>query len=204
MFRLNSFLLIGALAPLLAMQGAPPRVSDGPTYTADSQLKFPEKYHEWVFLTSGLDMSYDPKPTPMGMGMFNNVFVNPEAYRAFLATGHWPEGTELVLENRGAEGAKSINKLGRTQSQELMGFEVHVLDSGHLDPARKADGWAFYGFDNMVSAKPIDRPASCYTCHEQHGAVDTTFVQFYPTLQKAAEAHHTFSPAYLKETAAKP
>jgi hypothetical protein len=77
------------------------------------------------------------------------------------------------------------------------------LDSSHLDPAHKADGWAFYGFDNMVSAKIIDRPASCYTCHEQQGAVDTTFTQFYPNLQKAAETHHSFSPAYLKETAAK-
>ena len=27
----------------------------------------------------------------------------------------------------------------------------------------------------------------CYSCHEQHGAVDTTFVQFYPTLIDAAK-----------------
>ena len=195
--------MAGALLPLLGLQGAPARVTDGPTYTADGQLKFPEKYREWVFLASGLDMSYDPKPTPMGMGMFNNVFVNPEAYKAFQTTGHWPEGTELVLENRGAEGAKSINKAGRTQSAELMGFEVHVLDSAHQDPAAGGDGWAFYGFDNPVSAKAIARPASCYTCHEQHGAVDTTFLQFYPTLVDAAEKHKTLSAAYLKDLAAK-
>ena len=195
--------MAGALFPLLGMQGAPVRATDGPTYTADGQLKFPEKYREWVFLASGLDMSYDPKPTPMGAGMFNNVFVNPEAYKAFQATGHWPEGTELVLENRGAEAAKSINKAGRTQSAEIMGFEVHVLDSAHQEPKTKGDGWAFYGFDNPVSAKAIARPASCYTCHEEHGAVDTTFVQFYPTLLDAAEKHKTLSAAYLKESAAK-
>jgi hypothetical protein len=192
-----------ALVPLLGMHGAPVRVSDGPTYTADGQLKFPDKYREWVFLASGLDMSYDPKPTPMGAGMFNNVFVNPEAYKVYQATGHWPEGTELVLENRGAEAAKSINKLGRTQSAELMGLEVHVLDSEHLDPKPKGDGWAFYGFDQPVSAKAIERPASCYTCHEQHGAVDTTFVQFYPTLMDAAQKHKTLSEGYLKELTAK-
>jgi hypothetical protein len=195
--------MVGALFPLLGMQGAPVEVKDGPTYTADGQLKFPKKYREWVFLASGLDMSYDPKPTPMGAGMFNNVFVNPEAYKAFQATGHWPQGTELVLENRGAEAAKSINKAGRTQSAEIMGFEVHVLDSAHQDPKTKGDGWAFYGFDNPVSAKAIARPASCYTCHEEHGAVDTTFVQFYPTLLDAAEKHKTLSAAYLKESAAK-
>jgi hypothetical protein len=195
--------MVGALFPLLGMQGAPVRVKDGPTYTADGQLKFPKKYREWVFLASGLDMSYDPKPTPMGAGMFNNVFVNPEAYKAYQATGHWPQGTELVLENRGAEAAKSINKAGRTQSAEIMGFEVHVLDSAHQDPKTKGDCWAFYGFDNPVSAKAIPRPASCYTCHEEHGAVDTTFVQFYPTLLDAAEKHKTLSAAYLKESAAK-
>ena len=201
--RLNAWWMAGALLPLLGMQRAPVRVADGPTYTADGQLKFPEKYREWVFLGSGLDMSYDPKPTPMGAGVFNNVFVNPEAYKAYQATGHWPEGSELVLENRGAEAAKSINKAGRTQSAELMGFEVHVLDSAHQDPKTKGDGWAFYGFDNPVSAKAIPRPASCYTCHEEHGAVDTTFVQFYPTLRDAAEKHKTLSAAYLKESAVK-
>ena len=203
MLRSNAWWMVGALLPLLGMQGTPLRVADGPTYTADGQLKFPEKYREWVFLASGLDMSYDLKPMPMGAGIFNNVFVNPEAYKVFQATGHWPEGTELVLENRGAEAAKSINQAGRTQSAELMGFEVHVLDSAHIDPKAKGDGWTFYGFDNPLSAKAIPRPASCYTCHEAHGAVDTTFVQFYPTLMDAAQKHKTLSAAYLKELATK-
>jgi hypothetical protein len=197
----------GLLALVPGQDGsAKVRVGDGPTYTADGQLRLPGQYREWVFLASGLDMSYDPKPTPMGAGMFNNVFVNPAAYKAYQATGHWPEGTELVLENRGAEAARSINKAGRTQSAELMGLEVHVLDSGHVEAkagAAKGDGWAFYSFDNPVSAKEIARPASCYTCHEQHAAVDTTFVQFYPTLEDAARKHKSFSAAYLKELAAK-
>jgi hypothetical protein len=189
--------LSGAVLLGLVQDAAKPRVTDGPSYTADEQLRFPVKYREWVFLSSGLDMSYDPKPSPMGEGMFNNVFVNPEAYRVFQQSGHWPEGTEMVLENRGAESAKSINKAGRTQSAELMGMEVHVLDSAHA----QGDGWAFYGFDNLVSAKQIARPASCYSCHEQHGAVDTTFVQFYPTLMETAVKKKTVSAAYLKEIA---
>jgi len=52
-----------------------------------------------------------------------------------------------------------------------------------------------------VSAKRIERPASCYTCHEQHAAVDTTFVQFYPTLLETAEKKHTLSAGYLKDLA---
>jgi hypothetical protein len=194
-----SGLLLFSLAALLAP--SVPRVADGPAYTPDGQLRYPEKYREWVFLTSGIDMSYNPKPMQMGAGLFDNVFVNPEAYRVYQATGHWPQGTVLVLENRGAETGKSINEAGKTQAREVMGTEVHVLDAAHAAPGiadHPGGGWAFYDFENKVSAKAIPRTADCYTCHEKHAAVDTTFVQFYPTLQEAAEEHGTFSSEYLR------
>ena len=83
-------------------QSAPlPRSS--PDYTSDGQLKFPENYREWVYLTSGFDMSYNPAAMTDGHHMFDNVFVNPEAYKAFLETGTWPDKTMLVLEVRAAE-----------------------------------------------------------------------------------------------------
>ncbi|HMH12340.1 MAG TPA: cytochrome P460 family protein [Edaphobacter sp.] len=63
-------------------------------------------------------------------------------------------------------------------------------------------GWGFYAFDNAVSGKLIKRPADCYSCHEEHAAVDTTFVQFYPTLLGLAKTKGTLSATYLKETAA--
>jgi len=44
--------------------------------------------------------------------------------------------------------------------------------------------------------------APCYTCHVAHGAVDTTFVQFYPTLMPIAQRKKTLSEAYVKEEAA--
>ena len=43
----------------------------------------------------------------------------------------------------------------------------------------------------------------CYSCHEKHGAVDTTFVQFYPTLIKLAEQKDTLSANYKSEEAKK-
>lgn len=175
----------------LAAPAADP--GDGPAYTTDGELKLPEKYREWVFLTSGIDMSYSATADP-SHPMFDNVFVNPSAYRAFLKTGTWPDKTVLVLEVRGAEGAASINKRGHTQSAEVMQMEVHVKDSSR-------NGWTFYGFDNPVSGKPFPRTASCYTCHEQHGIVDTTFVQFYPTLLGIAKEKKTINPELLKELA---
>jgi hypothetical protein len=167
--------------------------NDGPNYTADGELKLPETYREWIFLTSGVDMSYSPSAAMSGHSMFDNVFVNPAAYRSFLKTGTWPDKTTLVLEIRGAEGPSSINKRGHSQSPETMGMEVHVKD------ARLEGGWGFYEFTGSESAKLIKRPAGCYQCHENHAAVDTSFVQFYPTLLGLAKAKGTLNAAYLKE-----
>lgn len=172
--------------------------SDGPNYTADGQLKMPERYREWIFLTSGIDMSYSPNAAMAGHSMFDNVFVNPAAYRVFQQTGTWPDKTTLVLETRGAEGPASINKRGHSQSQQIMGMEVHVKD------ARLKNGWGFYEFKGPGSAKLIERPSSCYQCHESHGAVDTTFVQFYPTLLGLAKTKGTLSLTYLKELSTAP
>jgi hypothetical protein len=186
-----STMLFGVVAP------QPAGVSDGPVFTADKQLQFPEKYREWVYLTSGLDMNYNAKPDDSGMSMFGNVFVNPSSYREFLKTGTWPDGTAIVLENRtavhGGEKQASLNKHGLSQTEETMGVEVHVKD------ASQPGGWGFYAFDQAKTAKIIPPAASCYSCHAQHAAVDTTFVQFYPTLMPVAKTKGTLSKTYLSE-----
>ena len=193
---LMSFVVAG-VQPAAAPKGvAAKAAADGPQYTADGQMKFPADYREWVFLSSGVDMSYSPA-TASAQPVFDNVFVNPSAYRAFLKTGTWPEGTMMMLEIRGSEGNHSINKRGQTESAEVRGMEVHVKDSARV----KGDGWGFYGFHDTVSGKLIERPAACYTCHEAHAAVDTTFVQFYPTLLPVAKEKGTLSKEYLKDEA---
>jgi len=168
--------------------------SPKPEYTADAQLKLPEHYREWVYLTTGFDMSYNPAGMEMGHHMFDNVFVNPEAYKAFVVTGTWPDKTMLVLEGRRATGKGSINQKGNYQSGETMGIEVHIKDE-----ARFPGKWAFFGFGDAKTAKMIPTTAACYSCHESHAAVDTTFVQFYPTLLPIAKSKNTLAPAYLKE-----
>lgn len=195
-FKAKTLLLLAAVLLCGAAFGqysAPP--STKPEYTSDAQLKFPERYREWVYLTSGFDMSYSPA-MEMGHHMFDNVFVNPEAYKAFVETGTWPDKTMMVLEVRGAQGKGSINKSGNYQGTELMGMEVHVKDEGRF-PGK----WAFFGFGDGKTAKMTPTTASCYSCHAEHAAVDTTFVQFYPTLLPIAKAKGTLSAAYQKETA---
>ena len=128
--------------------------------------------------------------------MFDNVFVNPDAYKSFLQTGTWPDKTMLVLEVRVAGSKASINKSGHYQTSELMGREVHVKDESRF-PGK----WAFFGFEDMAPSKQVPKEAACYSCHEQHAAVDTTFVQFYPTLIELAKQKGTLSANYLKDEA---
>lgn len=161
------------------------------SYTADGKMNFPENYRQWVYLSSGLGMSYSAGSSDHPM--FDNVFVNPTAYKAFLATGTWPDKTVLVLELRGSEIKASIDQHGHSQSPEVMGVEVHVRDE------KLSGKWGFFEFDGHAPARMTARPAGCYTCHEAHAAVDTTFVQFYPTLIGLAKEKKTLSAAYLKE-----
>ena len=128
--------------------------------------------------------------------MFDNVFVNPESYAAFLETGTWPDKTMLVLEGRMAQGKGSINQKGNFQSTEVMGIEVHVKDE-----ARFPGKWAFFIFGDAKTSKMVPTNMECYSCHSDHAAVDTTFVQFYPTLLPIARSKGTLSGAYQKESA---
>ena len=205
--KILSFVVLSFALPLAIGQESKP-VSSVPTgrdaavepaYDSAGRLQLPFKYREWIYLTSGLDMSYTPKPEMEMQSMFDNVFVNPAAYRAFVQTGTWPDKTLLVLENRAAKSRASINQRGNFQDTEIMGFEVHVRDE-----ARTPGGWAFYEFDNEKPAEQIPVAAPCYSCHQQHAAVATTFVQFYPTLLPIAKEKKTLSAEYLKESANDP
>jgi hypothetical protein len=93
-----------------ATHGATISTQAGPAFESDGKLRFPTDYREWIFLSSGLDMSYSERSGAADHSMFDNVFAEPTAYREFVRTGKWPDGTLLLLEVRGATGKGSINQ----------------------------------------------------------------------------------------------
>ncbi|HTM16261.1 MAG TPA: cytochrome P460 family protein [Terracidiphilus sp.] len=172
--------------------------SDEPSFAWNGDMLPPLTYREWIYLSTGIDMSYSPNAMQMDHSTFDNVFVNPAAYRSFLATGTWPDKTVMVLEVRSAKKKGSINQRGQFQDTAVNGVEVHVKDEKRF-PGK----WAFFEFDSMQkNGTLIPEKAPCYTCHVAHGAVDTTFVQFYPTLLPLAKEKNTLSASYLKEEGA--
>jgi hypothetical protein len=170
------FLLLGASIALAA-----------PKYTAAGELVAPIDYREWVFLTSGVNMNYSDAAMNMDHEMVDNVFVDPASWQTFKKTGRWPEGTMFVKEARVGTSKGSINKTGIFQTEERFDLEVHVRDS-----KRFKTGWGFFVNVADKPAKVLPTNASCYSCHTAHGAVQTTFVQFYPTAKPIAVKAGTF------------
>jgi hypothetical protein len=178
---------------IAAAQPVPAGGSGVPHYDAKGNLLYPADYREWVFLSSGFDMAYKGETGPApGSHLFLNVFVPQAAYRAFLKMGTWPDKTMLMMEHRVGKTNVSINIQGAVQTQDLEDMAVHVKDAARFKDMK---GWAFFNFnpgDKTGSKFPLS--AGCNECHEKNGAVDTTFVQFYPTLIPVAIARGTFKP----------
>jgi hypothetical protein len=170
-----------ALAGALA-QAQPALPAEGPHFLSGDRLERPANYREWIWLSSGVGMSYLPAAQASADPAFDNVFVTPAAYRAFLQTGKWPDQTMFVLEVRASQSKGSINQSGHFQGA-LMGIEAEVKDERRF-PGK----WAFFGFQGGAdSAAAFPKSERCYSCHAQNGAVDNTFVQFYPTLLEIAK-----------------
>jgi hypothetical protein len=166
---------------------------DGPQYSSGTNLIRPASYREWIFLSSSLDLNYPPPGAPPGPQRFDNVFVNPSSYRAFMQTGKWPDKTIFVLEFREAAKEALPDRPGKFQAG-MTGVEAEVKDS------RFPDGWAYYAFGQPSNAgvAPLsgDTVARCIDCHTKHTAVERTFVQFYPTLFEVAKRLGTVKPNY--------
>ena len=180
-----AFLLAVAMAATVLVAASPDSTPGRPQYTGNNQLLRPSDYREWIFVSSGLGMSYSTQP---GHEMFTNVFVPQWAYQEFLKSGKWPDKTVFVVEDRGSTSKGSINKAGHYQT-DSMGIGVEVKD------ARFPDKWAYFNFDEDTKSASANPKAGCWTCHEDHAAVEHSFVQFYPTLKPVAKKFGTYREA---------
>jgi hypothetical protein len=192
MKRVLAGVLVGiACLALLAAAPSEKEKSPRPQYDAKGQLLRPADYRDWIFLTAGFGMNYSPAPG--SHEMFTNVFVQRWAYDEFMKSGKWPQQSMFVIDERDTQSKGSINKTGHFQT-DLTGLAVEVKDS-----ARNPQTWAYYGFaadgaspdGKAAGAMPKGNP--CWSCHEDHAAVEHTFVQFYPTLKVVARKFGTYN-----------
>lgn len=153
--------------------------ADGPRFSSANELARPTDLREWIFVTAGAN----PPPN------FTNIYVNPSSYRSFMSTGRWPDKTMFVVEIRSSASEGSMNEGGNSQTG-LVAMEASVKDE-----ARYPGKWAYFNFGRGAEMKDrveaLSTTATCYACHAANGAVDNTFVQFYPTLLEVAREKGT-------------
>lgn len=190
----NMLCFITVLATCIALLAATPEEgSPKPQYDQKGQLILPADYREWMFLSAGYGMNYNPEPD--SHAMFTNVFVQRWAYSKFASSGKWPEQSMFVIDERDAASRSSINKQGHYQT-DLQGVVVEVKDS-----TRNPDKWEYYSFKpNGKTAEAMPKGNVCWSCHEDHAAVEHTFVQFYPTLKVVAKKFGTYNEAREQAT----
>lgn len=177
---------LGFLLLFAAVAGSAAEPVSDPRFNSEGQLLRPEGYREWIFLSAGLAMSYGAVAAqPADHPVFDNVFVHPAAYRAFLDTGRWPDKTIFVLEIRNSDSHASINKDGHFQADRV------AVEAAVKDEKRFREQWAYFGFPGETTAAKPYPQSRCWACHSANGAVENTFVQFYPTLKPVAEKKGT-------------
>ncbi|WP_426124400.1 cytochrome P460 family protein [Pararhizobium sp. PWRC1-1] len=92
--------LIGGIHSAVSASGCPSAVTAKLAFTESGQAELPRGYRSWVhayvawepITTSLLDEKLTPTPE------FHNVNVEPYAYRTYMETGKWPEGSLIVKE----------------------------------------------------------------------------------------------------------
>ena len=184
--------LAGAATMAILTAAAAPQQTPGaparqvmPQYDGDRNLILPDGYREWVLVGSSLGLSY--AEGSQGREMFHATLMEPTAYRHFVATGEFRQGTMLALVLQGIGTGAAPAQSGRFAAG-VRGVELAVKDS-----ARVPETWAYYSFGGPMAGgfRPIAAPqpkARCHDCHAEHAARDKVFTQFYGLLNEAVPA----------------
>jgi hypothetical protein len=181
---------IAVTAPVKSQSGT------APTYAPNGELLAPVGFETWVFVGSNLGLAYrqgQPAMTALEARraeapQFHNVYISPEAYAAFRATGEFPVPTVLVMEKFAAADKEPRGIVaGGVFNGDRVGVEVAVKNLPRPDHSMTA--WAYYDLTDpsdpsKLRPSPAFADADCESCHRQHASKDNVWVQFYPTLRK--------------------
>ena len=166
-----------------------PTAQRRPTSTASCSC--PTDYREWIYVTSGLDMSYSRRP------------ARPPHVRQRVRE---PGGLAGLQAHRHVAGQDDDGARDPRRPHQGLDQQARLL------PGRRPDGRGgarqghralrrrlglLHVRGHRQAGREIPRDVDCYCCHRRTRAVDTTFVQFYPTMLAIAKAKGTFAAAYL-------
>lgn len=163
-----------------------PEIDIPPVYNEAGELIQPKDFREWVFIGAPL--------TPHGLNNgranfpeFHNVYTQPAAFKAYRATGKWPEGTMMVKELQLVDGPAEFEDGSRYEPSgrgyfpgAVNGLDVSVKDSRRF---AESQNWGYFNFNHsappyLASAgvRPI---GECAGCHIANADEDMVYVKLY-------------------------
>lgn len=183
--------LLLAVVALVSAQGpgrnaAYPQIDIAPVFNAKNELVQPKDFRGWVFIGAPF--------TPNGLNNgkanfpeFHNVYVQPAAFKAYRATGKWPEGTMMLKELQLVDGPAENPDGSRLEASgrgyfpgKVNGLDVAVKDSKRFG---KTKNWGYFNFNHAPPpylAAASERPvAECAGCHIANAHEDMVYVKFY-------------------------
>ena len=155
------------------------------SFTSDGSLIRPAGWREWVYVGTPLTPN-SLNGGEAGFPEFHSVYIDPESWEHWKATGEFREGT-IMAKELSLVGATAASSGAGFFMGDLQGFEIAYKNSKRYPD--EPGGWAYFSFghqpepyEDRVKAMPT---ANCAACHEANAADDMVFTQYYPILRAA-------------------
>ncbi|WP_150522432.1 cytochrome P460 family protein [Roseibium sediminis] len=162
-------------------------VSIIPEWNEKGELIRPKGFrHTWVFIGS----PFTPNALNGGAAGFpeyHNVYVQPDAFHAYRATGKWPEGTMMLKELQLTDhpGEEEDGSRYEVSGRGYFPGAVNGMDVAVKDTKRFADsnGWGYFNFGHHAPPYKASAPAApkeaCAQCHIDNADEDMVYVDLY-------------------------
>ena len=165
-------------------------LGEGAQLNAENETTIPDGFRYWPFIGAPLT-PHGLNNGAAGFPEFHHVYIEPEAFRAYIATGEFPEGTtivkELVLLQEGEyeDGSRDAASGRGFFADRFAGIDMMVKDTARF---KETNGWGFYNFGHHEPPyAKVASPASyadCASCHEGGADHDMVFTSMYPFLRQ--------------------
>lgn len=189
-YALAAFAFVGvvSVSALAQMrQGQADASQSGPQFEGADTLLRPEGFRNWMMVdrssAAEIGAAYAAHP---GAAFGATVYVNPAAYRAYLASGSFPDGTLLLWESSDTPHGGGTRDDERSAGSPRRDRIAPVLLASVKDSSRFANGWAFFDFTGsagqiLPKARPLPESSGCGTCHRRDAPLDHVFTTFVRT-----------------------
>jgi hypothetical protein len=155
-----------------------------PAFNAAGELERAVDYRKRVYVGTPLTPN-DLNPPEANFPEFHNVYIHPDDFAHWEATGEFQDGTVLVKELVSV-GAKQATSGNGYFMGEFLGLETTVKDAARF--ADEPGNWAYftYGHSYPLAETAVAQPTgACNVCHDASAADDWVFTQYYPILSAA-------------------